>query len=801
MERKALYILIKGRKIQLFFILSLIIFLSACRSTSFIPDDQALVREAEIKIADKIQNSDLSNLEYELSQLIQQPPPSKFIFVPRDYYDLKNQSPSDTSKWKNFIRKYIATEHQIFDSLKVASSAYEMQRYLQNKKGFYDATVKSSYKVNAKKAKTEFVVDLQTQFKVDSIFYRSNVPEIQIILDEIEPEAYIKSGNPIDAAAFETEKERIFQALQNKGYANFLSKNIRIKGDSSEVEKRINVLFELNASSTSNTFVKYHIGKINVYTDYIQDRAYPKVPSIVIRGNNYFSQSKNFVIKPRSIDRQIFIKSGDLYNRSKYYQSIKQLSALSTYKFVKLSPSYDTQVDTLINYDVYLTPHSTKWSYDVGLGAFYSTFNTSFANRLLGFAADGSLINRNAFGGSEKNESFGEAGLEFAILGRNQPSFFRTNAINLGLSNVTTVPRQVDYLGIIGLLYSIGDISTEQKEKFEVATSTNFSVGWNFQDVLNFYKINNFSAKVGYTYKPTNNWEISFSPTGFNVLDYESRPAWVTILDASPLLENSFKSVVFSGIFFKEISALYQKPATVKGLSWSMFGNFELSGGEIELLNQAYNAITKRNVNFQLSNSLGFAKFAKLQLDWRLHKKLNEYSAFAARVNFGIAKPYANSESVPYIRQFFVGGPNSMRAWQARELGPGGYSDLLLFPTPDVRFYQAGDIKMEANIEYRSDLFWRLEYALFVDAGNIWTLELDASRDNTQLTNLYEQLAVGWGWGLRIDWDYFILRFDFAYRLKNPYLLNEGTPLETYYQSPIKQGFFGNPTIAINYPF
>ena len=740
-------------------------------------------------------------MDDELLQLAKQKPPSKFVFVPRDYFDLKNNDPTDTSKYKNFIRKYISEEHQIFDSTKLAESAYEMQRYLQNKKGYYDAVVTSSHQVAFKKAKTQFDVTLGTQFKVDSIFYRSNNLDIQTILNEIESEATVKRGSPVDAAAFETEKERIFQELQNRGYANFLSNNIRIKGDSSSIDKEVDILFDLNASSESKTFVKYHIGQINVFTDYIQDRRYPKVPSIVIRGKNYFSQSKNFVVKPRSIDKQIFIKSGDEYNRSKYYRSIKQLSSLSTYKFVKLSPSFDTKSDTLINYDIYLTPHNTKYSYDVGTGAFYSTVNTSFARRLVGFSADGSIVNRNAFGGSEKNESFGEAGLEFAILGRGQQGVLRTNAINLGLSNVTTVPRQVDYLGVIGLIYSAADISSEQKEKFEVATNTNFSIGWNFQDVFDFYRINTFAANVGYTYKPNNNWDISFTPTGFNLLDYTSRPDWDLILDQSPLLANSFKSVVFSGIFFKDISAIYKKPESVNGFSWTMFGNFELSGGEVELVNKAYNLITKKSTVFKLSNDLEFAKFAKVQFDWRMLQKLNEYSAFAARVNFGIAKPYASSQSVPYIRQFFVGGPNSMRAWQSRELGPGGYSDLLINPDPDVRFYQAGDIKMEANIEYRSDLFWVLEYALFMDAGNVWTLEADSSRDNTQLTNLYQQLAIGWGWGLRIDLTYFVLRFDFAYRLKNPYLLNQGTQIETYFQSPIGQGLFGNPTIAINYPF
>jgi len=251
-------------------------------------------------------------------------------------------------------------------------------------------------------------------------------------------------------------------------------------------------------------------------------------------------------------------------------------------------------------------------------------------------------------------------------------------------------------------------------------------------------------------------------------------------------------------LVFKEISAIYKKPETLNGFSWRLLSNFELSGGEIELANKVSNLITGKQDTFRLSQNLEFAKFAKLQLNWSLLKQLNSYSALAGRIHLGIAKPFGSSQSVPYDRQFFAGGQNSMRAWQARQLGPGGNP---IEQDPDIRFYQRGDIKIEANVEYRSDLIWLIEYALFVDAGNIWPLKSDDSREDTQLRNLYQQLAIGWGWGLRLDFTYFLLRFDFGYRLKNPYLINENTPLSTYYESPVGQGLLGNPSVGINYPF
>ncbi len=709
----------------------------------------------------------------------------------------------DSKPFKKFVDRFISEEHQLFDTTLVALSAYEMQRYLQNKKGYYDAMVTSKYSIRSKQAKSKFHVDLGRQYTVDEVHYRSNNYEIQTILDEIKEDAFVKEGTAIDAGIFDTEKERIFQALQNRGYANFLSKNIIIKGDSSDQQKKINILFDLNALENSETFTKYEIGRINVFTDYQLDGNYPIVPSKVINGKNYYSLSKNFVVKPRAIDQQIFIKSGRTFNRSQYYQTIKKLSELSSYKFVKLDPNFDEYHDNLINYDIYLTPHQSKYIADMGTGSFFSTTNTTKDQRLIGFSADGSLINRNAFGGSEKNESIGEIGFEFQIQPDGQNTILKRNAFNIGLANTTTVPRQVDYMGLIGIVYALGDTPTAKQEQYEVATNTNFTVGWNFQDVFNLYKINSFTGGVSYVYQPSNNWSITLNPTGINLLDYsyEIGSVWDLTLQKSPLLRNSFRSTLLSGILFKEIAVGYTKPVNRNGFSWTMFGGFELSGAEVHLANSLYNLLSPKDVIFKISDELEFAKFGKLQLDWRCNKRINDSSSFAARINFGIAKPYADNTAVPYIKQFFVGGQNSMRAWQARELGPGGYSEKLINPTAGERFYQTGDMKFETNLEYRTDLFWILETAIFLDAGNIWLLEEDVSRPNAKFSNFYDQLAIGWGWGIRLDWTYFILRLDIAYRLKNPYLLNEGTALETYYESPTGQSFWGSPQLGINYPF
>ena len=182
----------------------------------------------------------------------------------------------------------------------------------------------------------------------------------------------------------------------------------------------------------------------------------------------------------------------------------------------------------------------------------------------------------------------------------------------------------------------------------------------------------------------------------------------------------------------------------------------------------------------------------------RWNRRLIKNSRLAARIKAGIAVPYGEKDgTVSFIKQLLVGGPNSIRAWRPMQLGPGAYE---FFTTDDDPiFFQRGDLSLEFSLEYRFDLFWLLEGALFFDGGNIWTLKEDSERPNSKISsNFLDQIALGYGYGLRWDFSYFIIRFDFGFKLRSPYLLTG----ENSKWLPFKgQGVFGNANVAINYPF
>lgn len=200
----------------------------------------------------------------------------------------------------------------------------------------------------------------------------------------------------------------------------------------------------------------------------------------------------------------------------------------------------------------------------------------------------------------------------------------------------------------------------------------------------------------------------------------------------------------------------------------------------------------------------------KVEFDARWYSKARKRSQLAARFKTGIAVPFGPDDNISYIKQFFVGGPSSIRAWRPMHLGPGTFVNRNFFePTSQTIFYQRGDLSLEMNLEYRFDLYWLMEGALFVDAGNIWTLQDDPSRPGAQISSDFlSEMAIGYGYGLRFDFNYFLIRLDLGLKLLYPSnVFSEpdapGAPFIAptgRWISPRGQGV-GNFNIAVNYPF
>lgn len=304
--------------------------------------------------------------------------------------------------------------------------------------------------------------------------------------------------------------------------------------------------------------------------------------------------------------------------------------------------------------------------------------------------------------------------------------------------------------------------------------------------LLDFYRYQLANLAYGVELNLNQNKRLLVNHAAFDYI----RPFFYTqgqrIIESNPFLENSFSKQLFASILFRDFNFVHQKPPNVKGIASQLTYNFETAGGELFLINKLVDKISGNEEPFKIFFT-PFSQFIKTEIDFRFYYNLPNNNALAARINAGIASPFGYTKTVPYIKQFYVGGPNSIRGWAARGLGPGGYIDSFsLTETNRLVFFQTGDLKLEFNLELRFKAFWRVQGALFLDGGNVWTLKKDAARPGSnfqfnksiqtepfnpkgQSDAFYKQIALSLGLGMRVDFTYFLFRFDLGIPLRYPY--------------------------------
>ncbi len=784
----------------IFCFITIILFVTSCSTSKYLKADETFLEENKVTIESdsKIENKAL--LKSSLKNLIEQKPNGNFTWIPREYIYYKNTQPGDSS-WNNrFFLKYMAEIPSIYDSSMTYRTAEAMKNYLVNKKGFYNATVNYVEKKEFPHTKVEYIVDPKQRYKINSLDYFGDDTEVVTAMKSIENKSLINTGDYIDAAAFDLELTRLSLALQNMGYANFATNYLSIKGDSSLNNHGVDVFLELLPPLPDSFHQKFTVGDINVYTDFHREQDTSKLDFSFFNDAQYHKQGDKFLVKPRAIDNAIFLRPGNIYKRDSRTKTRRKLSELGTYRFVTLNAKLDEEHDSIINYDILLTPFQNKWVADFGWDFFISsTSQTSDGNnQVLGFSLNNQFKNRNFLGGAEQFTIASQGGLELQFNSLSDTISLIRSA-SLGLNASLDIPRQRNLLKMKPLINVLGIVSDENFAAFKENTTTTISAGLNYTNLVDNYSRASINAAYSHNFKPNTTSRFVIRQLGLEYNDYELSPGFRDRIIDNQLLLRSFDDNLLTGLFFRDVTYIYTKPVNQDGNSFAFIANFEWSGIETFLTNKLYNAISGGTSDWKLNNNIEFAKYFRLEIDPRFYEFFSDGHSFAARAYAGIIIPFGSSAASPFFKQFSVGGPNSMRGWDQKELGPGSYLD----PDPSIgqTFFQTGDIKLEVNLEYRFDIFYVFEGAFFLDAGNVWTLKENTERPGAKITsNFMEEIAVSAGYGIRFDFTYFNIRFDFGYKLRNPYPFSGGKRY-WYNWDEIKSQKFGNFQVAVNYPF
>lgn len=783
----------------------MIMAMSSCNPGKHLTEGQSLLEENKVtlKTKDKIENEGL--LKLELNSFISQEPNGTLIgFIPQEWVYMINDDEDDTKWYNNFARKYLGAPPTIYDHFSSEETAASMEKFLRNKKGFYDARVSVDSSNISYKTYVEYIIDANQRYYINSITYIGKDTNMVNIIKNMQKRSLIKVGDPLDATAFDLEKTRIVNKLQNQGYANFAPNYIDIKGDSTGLDHKVDIFMEIYPPAPGEVHKRYSVGDVNIYTDYYRGANEDSLYSEKHGKYTFFGKSKDFLVKPSALSYRVFLEPGNVVKKDDRLKTFKGLSGLSSYRFVSMNPTNNIESDTIINFDIFLTAYQDRWVGDYGADLFYSSISVGNKD-IIGYSLSTTFDNRNAFGGSE-NYSIGlEYGQELEL------NPFDTRTISLSLQNTLQIPREVNLLGMSSILRAMRLVSADGLKSFKEQAQTNIEGGVRIQRIKEFLDEEEIGVSFGYSFTPDNYTRYNIRQIAFNLNLAEIKPKLLDQIGNNPAIINSFEDYLITSLFFRDITYSKQSKVSRRGYSWAFAGYFGQSGLETWLANKAYNGISGNDAQWVIKGrndqeDVNFAKFTKVSLDIRGKKELNKKSELASRLFLGIVNPFGGDAIVPFREQFGVGGPTSLRGWEQSEIGPGGWLQPLV---QDQLFYQKGDIRIELNLEYRFDIFkvpffaGKIEGALFTDAGNIWLLQQDILRDDAEISgDFYKQIAVAGGWGLRFDFDFFLIRFDFGYKIRNNYVNKYGNQWRSLSQIRSQGTWgFGNLQVGVGYAF
>ncbi|MDQ3142850.1 MAG: BamA/TamA family outer membrane protein [Bacteroidota bacterium] len=777
----------------LFAVVVSVLFLPACNTTKYLSKDESLLVGNSSKIINSKNLENKIQSDQELSTLYKQNPNGRILLIKREWLHFKLQRQKNKNSWfYKTLLKY-AEKPAILDTLLIAATEKNMQFYFFNK-GFFNIKVSREITTRKKKSKVTYIIDRGSQYVINEVSFEAEDSNVAVLLNAHANETLLKKGSAVESSLFQGEKARIADLMFNNGYAEFNPVYIQaLEADTIGVKTNIRIkILNPDQKSFHN---KYKISSVNIFTEYLVSIDSNEYQKVIIDSVTFYNKSSPSILKENAIQRRIHFRSGDIYNKSNLSKSYVRLAQLGFYRFISFDTKLDSAQDKMININVLLTPNK-KWVFDAGIDFSYTTLRSVSIN-LFGLSAFVNLKNRNLFRGAEVFNTKFEVGTELNLV-----KISDYNSINITYDNELILPDFYDISGSLSLIANTNNKFRKKKINLQ-ESKTNLSAGIDYVTLTNYYQYVSLNASVGYDYQPRRGNRITIGTVGFNLYLPKTEAAFDSIIKDNLFLEKSFKGKFLFTSFFLNKLAYYNENSRGR-LKKTFIGAMETSGLEISLINSIYNTVAKRKDTFSLKD-IEFSKFIKFDLDQRFEWVINSHSSFVHRITGGIAFPFGGSGAVPYIRQFYLGGPQSLRAWNTREVGPGS-DEISKNIRSNGAFYSAGDIKLEANIEYRFDIIWRLKGALFVDAGNIWLLP-KKNQDNPKphfSNRFYQQIAVGTGIGVRLDLSYFIFRLDMGFKLRNPYRDENGSHWIYSTSNPLVfPNLFKNSNIhlALNYPF
>lgn len=747
-------------------LLFILVLVAGCSSTRYIEDYQAIVTNVKIDSIDKeFQEQAYNYVQKDIR-------PIDGIGINTKIYNLLN---TKNGKYKTSNIKPLGTPPPILDSALVDISRNQIEKYLKSK-GFFNATVKSEIAIENQKAKLKFTADPGPAFFINEITYQISDTTIKALyLNNKNVFTHLRENMQYDEDSLAYERDQIYQVMRQNGYYDFVRPYVTYEPDSNQNNSKVSVKLIIDNPLDGSKHRTYEIGESNIiiapnsegFTDLklIADSLEGKE---FVRGIRFTDLSNHFKRNP--ITRYDFLKKGELYDVRKEALTYDRMYKLNVFKNVRIDYFKAKDSSNKVEPVILLIPEKRMSNRIEG--------EIPFNGGTVGFTLSNTYTNNNFLKGAEKFQVQVKGGLQ-SRNSKGKSIFTDIYQRDFSISTSLSIPRLM-----------IPFINIPQMGKNGMPYTT-FSSSYLYALQKDLTKRKIFINSISYDWVETKSKLHSFTPLN---IEYRFGNVLIDTLDKSNLevYENNKKFLEANSYNIKLLGrkdfTLGMKYAyTLNGdklLQNSSFfyfkGNIDIAGNLLQLTSSTFGKKhSPKTGDFGTIFGLPFNQYVRPEVDVRLYRSLGGDNQFIARLNAGVGYAYGNSLAIPFEKLFYAGGSSGVRAWQARTLGPGNYNREVIESVEARKasygIDQLGQMRIESNLEYRFMLIskllgGKLKGATFIDMGNIWNISSGNPQPETyfDLKNLGQQIAIGTGFGLRYDVDFFVFRFDLGLKVKDP---------------------------------
>jgi len=638
---------------------------------------------------------------------------------------------------RNWIRKK-GQAPVLLSEVKLKYNNDVLTSYLLSE-GYLQAVVTGDTVVKEKKGKAIYTAVTGQRYKINKITFPPDSGVLTKIINANKDKTLLKVGNFYDLDVYKNERVRIDNDLKENGYFYFSPDYLIMQVDSTIGKNLVNITVKVKDIAPDAGLKPYTIKNINIYPSYSIRR------DSVLRGlkpNEYHDfniyDDRN-TFKPGLFDRLVFFQKGELYNRKDHNQSLNRMVNVGAFQDVRAEfLPVDSFKNNQLDLNIYLTPLKKN-------SLTFSVTGTSKSNNFVGSEVKVTQTTRNLFRGAEQLDVSVSGGFETQTKGTS----LGKNSLSLTAEGKLTFPR------FIVPFYKPNSTTA-------FIPKTIASLSYQMLNRGSEYTLHAFKGEFGYNFKENQYKEHNFNPISLSYISTGFPDTIVrdSLYKANPLLRTTLENQFIIGSNYN-FTYTNQMEDNRRNNTY-FFGGVETGGNVWGAF------VPKDNEGKRSLFNVPLSQFVRLEADLRDYYKINRNVIWANRLNLGYGYAYGNSTSLPFVRQFFAGGSNDIRAFPARTLGPGTYK------VPDDAIFadQGGDIKLMLNSELRFKIVSILYGALFADAGNVWLRKEDPLRPGSEfkLKNALNELAVGTGAGVRVDATIFVIRLDVAFPVRKPYL-------------------------------